>query len=63
MKIKCPNCGFEDEDNFCSQCGTALLKLAASSDVSHTKRQNVQRKLGEEHNRILMELDKTNLAA
>lgn len=24
MKIKCPNCGFEDEGNFCSHCGTAL---------------------------------------
>jgi len=24
MKIKCPNCGFEDAGNFCSHCGTAL---------------------------------------
>lgn len=27
MKIKCPNCGFEDEGNFCSHCGTVLPVL------------------------------------
>ena len=24
MKIKCPNCGFEDEGNYCSNCGASL---------------------------------------
>lgn len=24
MKIKCPKCGFEDEGNFCSNCGAPL---------------------------------------
>jgi hypothetical protein len=24
MKVKCSNCGFEDEGNFCSQCGARL---------------------------------------
>lgn len=33
MKIKCPKCGFVDEGNFCSHCGTALPRPAASSDV------------------------------
>jgi len=36
MKTKYPNCGFEDKGNFCSHCGTALPKLATSSDASHT---------------------------
>ena len=26
MKVKCPNCGFEDEGNFCSRCGAPLPK-------------------------------------
>jgi len=26
MKVKCPNCGFEDEGNFCSRCGASLPK-------------------------------------
>lgn len=25
MKVKCPKCGFEDEGNFCSRCGSPLL--------------------------------------
>jgi len=36
MEMKCPNCGFEDEGNFYSHCGTALPKLATSSDANHT---------------------------
>lgn len=28
MKITCPNCGFVDEGNFCSHCGTPLQQVA-----------------------------------
>ena len=32
MKIKCSKCGFEDEGNFCSNCGAPLVKEIISDD-------------------------------
>lgn len=30
MKVVCPECGYEDEGNFCSNCGASLSQLAAT---------------------------------
>ena len=38
MKIKCPNCGYEDEGNFCSQCGAPLPK----SEISENKKETLE---------------------
>jgi hypothetical protein len=32
MKVKCPNCGFEDEGNFCTQCGAPLPKAPTARE-------------------------------
>ena len=34
MRIICPECGFEDEGNFCSNCGTSLQKIDISEQKS-----------------------------
>ncbi len=32
MKVKCPNCGFDDEGNFCSRCGAPLPKPSIAKE-------------------------------
>jgi hypothetical protein len=32
MKVVCPECGYEDEGNFCSNCGASLSQLAATPE-------------------------------
>ena len=35
MSTKCPECGFEDEGNFCSHCGAALPKVGIPEEGKH----------------------------
>ena len=32
MRVKCPTCGFEDEGDFCSNCGAPLLQIPLKSN-------------------------------
>jgi hypothetical protein len=34
MKVKCPKCGFEDEGNFCSNCGAPLPQPDSSANLT-----------------------------
>lgn len=50
MKVKCPECGYEDEGNFCSQCGALLPQIHDSKNEYNNNLKTVNQNASDPEN-------------